>query len=333
MTMELLTAAGGRGRFMKTNRRSTIRSVACTLLTFVGLSSGSASAPAAQAQAATAKTASAAKPAAQNRNRLLGTWRITRGIVAPWVTDQKQRPDSTTWIGHTIRFDASRVIGSEVLHCGSARYEATSVPVEGMFQGTMELAVKSEASRIGVSKFPIPGTSLTCDTGIFEFHYPDSSSALLALSNVIWTLDRSPGALAAAVNPAGVVQRFLETHFAGDMGFTKVGTQKKNQFFSASLAALMTRYFAVPANPNEAPDINGDPFTNSQEYPARFSVGAATTSGAVSSVRVRFSDASRVQAITFQLKLENKLWRIDDLKYDDKSSFRGQLTSALPAAR
>ena len=38
----------------------------------------------------------------------------------------------------------------------------------------------------------------------------------VAIDNVIWTLDRSPGALAAATTPAGVVQRLLEAHFAFD---------------------------------------------------------------------------------------------------------------------
>lgn len=287
----------------------------------------------AAAQTKPAPKASSAVQANKKPDRLMGTWRVTRGVVAPWVTDQKSRPDTTSWLGKTLRFDANKSTGPDVMSCGNSRYETTSVPAEGMFQGTLTKDAKAEAMEVGVSKFPIPGTSYTCDTGIFEFHYPDSTSALLAMSNAIWTLDRSAGAMADATSPSGVVQRFLEAHFAGDMGFDKKSVARKAKFMSTSLNTLMTRYFAVPANPNEAPDINGDPFTNSQEYPTRFSVSAATTNAAASTVRVRFSDAGRVQTITYSLKLADKVWRIDDLKYQDNSSFRAQLTSALPRAR
>jgi hypothetical protein len=273
----------------------------------------------------------AAKPAQTATNRLVGTWRVTRGMVAPWVTDKNYHPDTSSWIGKTIRFDAARVTGPEALNCGNARYEATSVPAEGMFQGTLTKSASAEAMRVGVSKFPIAGTSLTCDTGIFEFHFPDSTSALLAMSNAIWTLDRSPGAMASATSPAGVVQRFLEAHFAREMGFSKIAMQRKMRFVTTSLYALMTRYFAMPANPNEAPVINGDPFTNSQEYPTRFSVEAVSGEGSPSTVRVRFSDAARVESVTYQLRRENNVWRIDDVKYRDGASLRAQLTAALPS--
>lgn len=279
------------------------------------------------------KTTSAVKPAASRAPELRGTWRVIRGARAPWVTDKNYHPDTSTWVGKTIRFDAARVTGPEALNCGSARYEPTSVPAEGMFQGGLTKSAKAEAEQVGVSKFPIPGTSLTCDTGIFEFHFPDSNSALLAMSNAIWTLDRSPGSAAEATSPSGVVQRFLEAHFARDMGFTKAALQPKLRFVTAGLNALMTRYFALPANPNEAPDINGDPFTNSQEYPTRFSVGAATTTADASTVTVRMSDAFRVQSLTYLLKRESNAWRIDDVKFSDGVTLRKQLTGAMPGAR
>lgn len=308
--------------------KATAAGIACTLISGVLLLGSVAT-----AQTKPASKASSAATANKKPDRLIGTWRVTRGVVAPWVTDRKSRPDTTSWLGKTLRFEANKSTGPDVMSCGNARYESTSVPAEGMFQGTLTKNAKAEAMEVGVSKFPIPGTSYTCDTGIFEFHYPDSTSALLAMSNAIWTLDRSAGAMADATSPSGVVQRFLEAHFAGDMGFDKKTVAGKAKFISTSLNTLMTRYFAVPANPNEAPDINGDPFTNSQEYPTRFSVGAATTNAAASTVRVRMSDAGRVQTITYLLKLEDKVWRIDDLKYADNSSFRAQLTSALPRAR
>jgi len=286
----------------------------------------------AQAQPANAASPALKKPG-PGASRLLGTWRVVRGAVAPWVTDKSHHPDTSSWLGKTIQFEPTRVIGPDVLTCGTARYAATSVPAEGMFQGTFTKAATAEAMMVGVSKFPIAGTSLTCATGVFEFHFPDSTTALLAMSNAIWTLDRSPGARAAATAPDGVVQRFLEAHFARDMGFSKAALQPKAPFLTAGLTALTTRYFAVPANPNEAPDLNGDPFTNSQEYPTRFSVGTATTTATTANVRVRFSDALRVQTITYHLRRESGGWRIDDLRYEDGVTLRKQLGAAIPGAR
>lgn len=284
-----------------------------------------------------AQPSKAASPAMKQPDtggsRLLGTWRVIRGTVAPWVTDSRQHPDTSSWLGKTIQFETNRVVGPDVLTCGTARYEATSVPAEGMFQGTLTKSAKAEAMRVGVSKFPIAGTSLTCSTGLFEFHFPDSTTALLAMSNAIWTLDRSPGSRASATAAEGVVQRFLEAHFANDMGFAKTAMQRKAGFITAGLNVLTTRYFAVPGNPNEAPDINGDPFTNSQEYPTRFAVGAAATTASTSTVRVRFSDAMRVQIVTYQLRRENNVWRIDDVRYEDGVTLRKQLAAAIPGAR
>ena len=40
---------------------------------------------------------------------------------------------------------------------------------------------------------PVAGVSLTCDRGIFEYHVADAQSILVALDNVIWTLNRSAG--------------------------------------------------------------------------------------------------------------------------------------------
>lgn len=285
------------------------------------------------AQATPSQPSTAVKPAAATPSELIGTWRVIRGTAAPWIAGKNQHPDTSTWIGKSVRFDARRVIGPEVLNCANARYEKTSVPAEGMFQGNLSKSAKNDAMLVGVSKFPIAGVSLTCDTGIFEFHFPDRYSALLAMSDGIWTLDRSPGAKAEATSPSGVVQRFLETHFANDMGFTKAQSVRKARFMTAGLSALMAKHFAATSNPSEAPDINGDPFTNSQEYPTRFSVDDAKITANTSTVAVRMSDAGRVQTITYHLQREGGVWRIDDLQFASGPTLRKQLAAGVPKGK
>lgn len=75
-------------------------------------------------------------------------------------------------------------------------------------------------TRLGLAGASFKGVSVRCDTGVFEYHYADEDTMLLALDNRIWTLARTAGTRAAEAAPEGVVQRFLEAHFAGDMGFT-----------------------------------------------------------------------------------------------------------------
>ena len=289
------------------------------------------------AQASTAKAtpaSSGAKPiASQAASRadtsLFGIWRVSRGVIAPWVpVKEKNAWDAKAWVGQSITFDAKRVAGPSSLKCGDAHYEATSYPADALFQGGLTETVKTAAKNLGFAKFPVAGTSLNCDAGLYEFHKLDATAELVAVNNVIWTLDRSPGALAVATTPAGVVQRFLEAHFANDMGFDAARLASKKAFLTPSLVALTKKYFAKPVPKGDAPDIEGDPFTNSQDYPTRFSVGAPITTGTSSSVRVRFFDTSSANVVTYQLQLGGAMWRIDDVRYDAGPTFRELLGAA-----
>ena len=270
-----------------------------------------------------------AKPAAARADTsLFGTWRVSRGVIAPWVPAKERKAwDAKAWIGQSITFDAKRMAGPSSLKCGDAHYEATSYPADALFQGGLQEPVKTAAKNLGFAKFPVAGTSLNCDAGLYEFHKLDATTELVAINNVIWTMDRSPGALAAATTPAGVVQRFLEAHFASDMGFDAPKLASKNASLTPALVALTKKYFAKPVPKGDVPDIDGDPFTNSQDYPTRFLVGAPTTSGTSANVRVRFFDSSSASIVTYQMVLESGIWRIDDVRYDGGSTLRALLGS------
>ncbi len=254
-------------------------------------------------------------PAAGAPLTLLGRWRVQRGVVAPWVKDKNYHPDVRSWVGKYFTFDAKRVAGVSPLQCGGAHYEATSMPPDGLFMGGLLKPQKAAAQTLGFKTFPVRGTSLDCDAGVFEFHYADANAVLVAVDNVIWTLDRSPGALADSGSPAMVVQQFLERHFAGEMGFDAASVASKRQFLSDPLQARIAQYFKKPANPNEVPAIDGDPFTDSQEYPTRFSVELPVVEGARMAVSVRMSDAYRTRVIRYILERQGAQWRIADVRY------------------
>jgi Protein of unknown function (DUF3828) len=259
---------------------------------------------------------------------LIGTWRVSRGVTAPWVTATEARPDVRAWLGATVRVTARQVAGPGVLRCGAPRLEATRMPPEGLFQGGLPSPAAPAARALGFPAPPVTGVSLTCDAGIFEFHQPDAQSMLVAVDNVIWTLDRSPGASAADTAASGVVQRFLEQHFASEMAYDTSALAAKRPWLGDAFYAQLRRYMAKPANPDEAPELDGDPFTDSQEYPTRFSVGAARIAGTGAMVSVRFSDGYRSYRVAYRLVRSSGRWRIDDVVSQSGRSLQAFLRSA-----
>ncbi len=253
-----------------------------------------------------------ARPGVTAPSALLGTWRVIRRQPAPWV-DATAAATMREWIGQTVRVTATQVAGPSVLRCARPVLTATKVPAEGLFQGGLPTPAEAAARTVGLGTFPVRGVQLTCDAGVFEFHQADTQSMLLALDNVILTLDRSAGSVAIAGSPAGVVQRFLEQHFDGDMAFDSRSLDAKRTFLGDTLRVAIQRYLRRAQSVDEAPEINGDPFTDSQEHPTRFSVSAARMDGTRAIVPVRFSDAYRSYGVSYLLRRIAGRWLIVDV--------------------
>jgi hypothetical protein len=256
---------------------------------------------------------------------ILGSWRIVRSAVAPWVRQAKIVNAHRDWIGRTVTFTPQRMTGPGALRCARATYTPTSGPAEGLFQGSLPAPATDAAAALGIVRMPVRGTRLACDGGVFELHRVDDTTLLVALDDVIYTLDRSPGAAAVDTSPTGIVQRLLEHHFATSMAFDTAHMRYHEPWLSQRLRAAIARYFAKPVNPNEAPAIDGDPFTDSQEHPTRFSVQRATVRGDEATVPVRFSDGRRVRTVRYYLLRESAVWAVDDLYYESRKSLSGWL--------
>lgn len=133
----------------------------------------------------------------------------------------------------------------------------------------------------------------------------------------------APGA--AAATPQAVVQALLQRHLKEDMGYTPASVARKAEWLTASLRQHIAAGFAKPVPDDEVPDIDGDPFTNSQDPPKRFKLEAVKLQGNQAEVPVRFSGNGSSERIRFLLKLEQGAWRIDDVAYEDGSTLRGLL--------
>jgi hypothetical protein len=256
---------------------------------------------------------------------LAPAWRITRVVSAPWATADISAMTLKSWVGKQVTFKHDSVDGPGLLRCGHAVMESTRYPADGLFQGSLPAPAETAAQALGIAHLPVTGVSLNCDTGIFEFHGVDTETMLLALDNQILTLSHTVGAQAPAESPEGRTQRFLETHFSGDMGFSPDNVKSHRAWYSKSLDAAMTRYFARPAPEDEVPAIDGDPFTDSQEYPSRFSVGKARVAGDQAEVPVRFSDAFSDRSMLYLLKREGGAWHVDNLRFSSGETLLGLL--------
>ncbi len=124
-----------------------------------------------------------------------------------------------------------------------------------------------------------------------------------------------------SADAAQVVHRFYTAHFSGDMAFTTTSVAKKSQWLSPELAQAIAAWFAQPQVPDEVPNINGDPFTNTQEYPTKFAVGSVDNVGASTQIPVTFDVGGIPRVVKVVLSQVDNEWRIVDLLYEDGVKF------------
>lgn len=127
-------------------------------------------------------------------NEFAGRWRVSKTTIAPWVTSDSARVDRNRLLARVVRVGATSFTGLPPFDCTDARYERTRMEPEGLFQGNLPSPAKTAARALGFAAGVVNGMRLMCATGLFEFHAVDRDHLLIAIDNVILTLERSPGA-------------------------------------------------------------------------------------------------------------------------------------------
>lgn len=134
-----------------------------------------------------------------------------------------------------------------------------------------------------------------------------------------------------ASQAASVVRAFYRHHFArSQCCFDEAGLRRRRRWLTPALYDALLREVRKETPADEVPSFNGDPFTDSQEGPADFNVGHASAGGGRASVNVllRWADKGKtVERRTLRVELTRAggVWRIDDIRYPDGQSLRGQL--------
>ncbi len=138
----------------------------------------------------------------------------------------------------------------------------------------------------------------------------------------------SPPPPAESQNPVLVVRALYRYHFAHDMAFTQAALRRRARWLSPGLLRLCRAYFARPEPADEVPPIDGDPFTDSQDTPNSYSVGAATRSAGATLVPVALSwSGGDRKVVSVVVVRRGTSWLIDDIRYDSGDTFRGLLTA------
>jgi hypothetical protein len=250
-----------------------------------------------------------------------GRWMLQQAQQAPWdAGDSGPRalpPRRALELGAAI----ARVPG--LPDCGDPRYALLQSSPEGLFQGGLDGHGRAAASAraLGFAEGAVPGLRIDCANSTLDLHRLDDQTLVYALDNVLYTASRSPGALADDDDPEAAAQALLVAHLAGDMGFTEALWAAKAARLSPALAASLRGYFAAPWQ-DAVPPINGDPLTDSQEYPTRFAVGAAAVDGQRASVPVQFADGWQAWRVSLELVAENGGWKLDEVRGRDGSGLR-----------
>jgi len=120
-----------------------------------------------------------------------GLWMITKATPAPWV-DRAHASDpflAQRWVGKKVIFLWDVIDAPDPLGCDAPDYRTVEVPPEGLFQGALTSPV-IQAQALGFrAGAPVITLQTDCE-GAIDFHFVNTTTAMFALNNVIYTLRR-----------------------------------------------------------------------------------------------------------------------------------------------
>lgn len=254
-------------------------------------------------------------------------WRIGDGQVAPWAEPGTRSLLNPELEGQALRFDGNALVGPHPLGCTDAGYEFVVSPAEGLFQGGLPAPAEAAATALGIAELPTLTWRVNCSTGAFDYHFVSGRTLMLGLDQVVWSLYLDQ----PDTSPESVTLGLLRDHMTHDLAFTAETVLRKGDFLTRGLTGAIAVYFAAPQSPDEAPLINGDPFTDSQEYPTGFVLGEALLQDSEAIVPVLFQDFDRQKRVEMVLHREGSRWLVDDLRYPDGETLRELLKAGASA--
>lgn len=235
--------------------------------------------------------------------------RLTSAVTSPWGkplgTEMPQ--------GARIKLTATALDGPAPLKCTDAVQRFLRTTADGLFEGNLPAPADESARRLGMPDH-IVSQRISCSSGSFDLHRSAEGRAWIGLDNVVLQWERTH----IAASPEAIVQSLLIQHMSSDMALSREHIERQRDWLNDDLVTRFGRWFTRTASRDEAPYLNGDPYTDSQEPPDSFELSPASVSGDAADVAVTFRGADDAPyAVHYLLSRTNGAWRIDDLRYRD----------------
>lgn len=136
--------------------------------------------------------------------------------------------------------------------------------------------------------------------------------------------------------PVASVESFYAFHTSHDMGLGVQTVEARRRWLEPELYDLLLHEVRRSSSPDEAPYINGDPFTDSQEYPTEFEVRETVLQDGRATVTVFFTWRGegrilREREIRVELRRHGRRWRIANLRYETGPDLLALLRREDPA--
>jgi hypothetical protein len=125
-----------------------------------------------------------------------------------------------------------------------------------------------------------------------------------------------------------VVEEFYAYHFKHDMAFTRKSVEARRKWLSRRLYRGLLAEFERGKNTDEVPRMDGDPFTDSQEYPTGFRLDGAKPAGRGYRVTVNLKWPTEERVVEVDVLQHKGRWEIDDLRYGGRRTLRAFLSGA-----
>lgn len=237
------------------------------------------------------------------------TLQLTETLPSPWG-----KPLTSAYAKGSILHLAPKVFkGPGPLQCAGGTYRFLRSPAEGLFEGNLPAPADRSAAQLGMPE-NIVTQRVSCANGGFDLHRSADGRAWIGLDNAVVKFQRQT----LVASPEATVQSLLVHHFGSGMPLSPESITARQRWLAEGLSKQFKQWLVRVAKSDEVPELNGDPFTDSQEAPDQFEIALPRVNGDRANVIATFSgEHIKPYPVEFMVLRTNGDWRIDDVRYRD----------------
>lgn len=244
-------------------------------------------------------------------------WQLQADQAAPWGPAQGTAPAGRL----TLQLTPRGLQGPAPLNCAQVRHRFIRQPAAGWFEGQLPAPAEHSAQALGLPAQGLVTQRISCRNTSVDLHRQPDGPAWLALDNRVLQLRRhTPGKAPGRDTPEAAAQALLLHHFAGDLALSAAQLSVLAPRLTPALLHHLERWLAQAADAgnDEPPELNGDPFTNTQEPPDAFELAPARVQGRRATLGVSFFGPAQARShLHLVLRQDGGRWRVDDVRYPD----------------